>query len=194
MINTKNFHIDINGSWNGDTDSKHHHDNRLCEYLISIFREKQVKNVLDLGCGSGLYAKKFIDNNIACSCYDGHPDTKQITNGICETIDLSQEISLGNTYDCVMSLEVGEHIPKIYENNFINNIVKHSHNFIIISWAIPGQPGDGHINCQNNKYIIDNIQEKNWHFNQSITNSLRRESSLWWFKNTLMFFQKTKLS
>lgn len=194
MSSTKNFHINENGCWNGDTNSKHYHDNKLCEHLISIFLEKQIRSVLDLGCGSGLYAKKFIENNIICNCYDGHPDTKQITNGICETIDLSQEISLGNTYDCVMSLEVGEHIPKIYENNFINNIVKHSHNFIIISWAIPGQPGDGHVNCQNNQYIIDTIQEKNWYFNQSITNSLRRESSLWWFKNTLMCFQKTKLS
>ncbi len=193
-MNTKHrFNIDkTSGAWDGDIVNKHYHDNNLCQSLINIFKQNNIKNVLDLGCGIGKYSKAFIDNNIVCNCYDGHPDTNLLTNNLCDTIDLSKPISLKKTYDCVLSLEVGEHIPQIYENNFINNIVNHSHNLIIISWAVPGQPGDGHVNCKTNDYIIDRIEKYNFYFNETMTQTLRGHSSLWWFKNTIMFFQKTK--
>lgn len=190
MINK--FNIRENGSWDGDTTSKHYHDHTLSQCLIDILLDNDIKTVLELGCGRGDYAKKIIEYNILCDCYDGHPNTKEMTHGICDTVDLSKPVFFDKTYDCVISLEVGEHIPQSCEDNFITNIVKHSHNLIIISWAIPGQPGDGHINCKTNDYIIDRIEKENFYFNRTVTQKLRRQSSLWWFKNTLMFFQKTK--
>ena len=52
-----------------------------------------------------------------------------------------------------MSLEVGEHIPKEYEDIFINNLHNNNNKGIILSWAILGQGGFGHVNEQNNDYI-----------------------------------------
>lgn len=192
-LSKKSFNISKNGCWDGDVESKHYYDSNLSKCLVDTFYANNITSVLDLGCGIGKYAKYFTENNIYCNCYDGHPDTNSITSGMCDTLDISQLITLNRKYDCVMSLEVGEHIPEQYENNFIQNIVNHSNNFIIISWAIPGQPGDGHINCKTNEYIINLLEKHSFYFNLEITQLLRRKASLWWFKNTLMFFQKTKL-
>lgn len=188
------FNIDANGAWNGNVESKHYYDNNLSIFLIDLLRKHNIQYILDLGCGIGKYAKNFYDNGISCDCYDGHPNTRSITNNLCSTLDLSKLVSLNKKYDCVISLEVGEHIPKSFEDNFIQNIVTHSNNFIIMSWAIPGQPGDGHVNCQTNEYIIKRIEKNNFYYNPQTTLLLRKQASLWWFKNTLMFFQKTKPS
>ena len=48
---------------------------------------------------------------------------------------------------------MGEHIPKIYEKIFIDNLDNNNTKGIIISWAVKGQGGVGHVNEQNNEYI-----------------------------------------
>lgn len=189
-MSKEKFSIADNGFWQGDVQSNHYYDTLLANNILFVLQEQKIKSILDLGCGTGVYSKLFIDNNIDCDCCDGHPETNSLTNGICFTKDLSTPINFGRTYDCVMSLEVGEHIPESLENYFIENIVNHSHNLIIISWAIPGQPGNGHVNCKSNKYIIDKIQKYNFIFNQKTSEYLRQNSSLYWFKNTIMVFQK----
>jgi hypothetical protein len=131
----------------------------------------------------------FLENNIECKAYDGNPNTPTLSNGLGAVLDLSVDTNLNHKYECVLSLEVGEHIPKQYEDIFINNICKHSNKLIIISWAIIGQAGDGHVNCQNNDYIISKITEQKFEYCPTHTNFLRHNSSLFWFKNTIMVFK-----
>ena len=45
-----------------------------------------------------------------------------------------------------MSLEVGEHLPKEFEDIFINNLDNNNNYGIVLSWAIKGQGGYGHYN------------------------------------------------
>lgn len=40
--------------------------------------------------------------------------------------DLSQPMHLGKKYEWVMSLEVAEHVPKKYEANFVENLIRHA--------------------------------------------------------------------
>ena len=56
-------------------------------------------------------------------------------------------------YDWIISLEVAEHIPKEFESTYLDNIVRHAVEGIIISWAIPGQDGVQHINNQPFYYV-----------------------------------------
>jgi 2-polyprenyl-3-methyl-5-hydroxy-6-metoxy-1,4-benzoquinol methylase len=49
-------------------------------------------------------------------------------------------------YDWIISLEVAEHIPEIYEAVYLDNIFRHAKEGIILSWAVPGQGGLSHIN------------------------------------------------
>ena len=49
-------------------------------------------------------------------------------------------------YDWIISLEVALHIPEKYEAVYLDNILRHAKEGIILSWAVPGQRGLSHIN------------------------------------------------
>jgi hypothetical protein len=156
---------------------------------LNFLNYNKIKTCLDLGCGHGEYTKFLNDNKIITKGYDGNPHTKLITNGLCDILDLSEKINLEKC-ECVISLEVGEHIPKEYEDIFIKNLINHSSKIIIISWANPGQGGYGHVNCQANEYIRKKIELYGWKSILSEENILREKSSMSWFKNTIMVFER----
>jgi hypothetical protein len=182
--------INERGYWENLTGKGHLFDDKLANAILDLLKEKQISSLVDFGCGLADYVKVFKENNIYCKAYDGNPNTETLTGGLGSVLDLSQEIDLNETFDCVLSLEVGEHIPKDYEQIFINNLCKHSKKYIILSWAVLGQGGDGHVNCQNNDYIINEMFNRNYTLNLEYTNSLREKINLFWFKDTLMVFEK----
>jgi hypothetical protein len=184
------FEINQTGAWQTDTDIGHIHDSKLCNSILQLLTNYNIQTIVDFGCGLGDYAKTFAQHNYIVSAFDGNPNTPELTNNIGKVLDLSKSVNLKQKYDCVLSLEVGEHIPKKYEQIFINNICNHANNIIILSWAIEGQGGDGHVNCQNNEYIIKQIESRNFKYNADLSNNLRIGSSLEWFKNTIMIFIK----
>ena len=89
-----------------------------------------------------------------------------------------------------MSLEVEEHLPKEFEDIFINNLDNNNNYGIVLSWAIKGQGGYGHYNEQNNDYIKEKIMKLGYINDIKAENILRKKSTLWWFKNTIMVFRK----
>ena len=54
---------------------------------------------------------------------------------------------LGRGFDVVLCLEVAEHLPEASAEALISSIVAHADE-ILFSAAIPGQPGQHHVNCQ----------------------------------------------
>lgn len=187
-----NFKIDERGFWFCENQEGHCFDNGLCREIIEILKENKILKIVDFGCGPGKYVKYINDSGFDCIGYDGNPNTPKYTNGVCKVLDLSNTFDLQTKFDCVISLEVGEHIPKQYEEIFINNLTRHTTNLLICSWAVPGQGGDGHVNCQTNGYIIEQISSKNFTLNRALTERIRSTSTLGWFRNTLFVFEKNK--
>lgn len=187
---TTNFKINEKGFWESENSQGHIHDELLCKALIEFFKLNEINSVVDLGCGTAQYAKSIVNNNIKCDAYDGNPNTKILSNGFASVLDLSNEFDLNKKYDCVLTLEVGEHIPEKYENIFLNNVIKHTNNFIVLSWAVEGQGGDGHVNCKNNDYIINKMSNLGFTHDLKSSIILRNNSKLDWFKNTIMVFKK----
>lgn len=184
------MNVSTNGSWDGLHPENHSpYDPYLASALISFFKEEKASSIIDLGCGTGQYVRALNKAGIPCDGLDGNPHTHQITNGECETADLSQPLTLGKNYDWVLSLEVGEHIPKKYESIFLENINNASPSGIVLSWAIKGQGGFGHVNERDNKYIQSKIKKNNYFYRKDASLSLRSRASLSWFKNTLMVFR-----
>ena len=103
---------------------------------------------------------------------------------------LSDKFDLEKKYECVISLEVGEHIPKEKEQIFLDNLDRHCKQCIILSWALPGQGGDGHYNEQSNDYIVSEMEKRNYKHWEEASNYFRNSVSLWWFKKTIMVFLK----
>jgi hypothetical protein len=106
-------------------------------------------------------------------------------------LDLSNHLDLGFKGQ-VLSFEVEEHIPAQYEQIFIDTIVLHCNSILILSWAIIGQFGVGHVNCRSQEYIIDQIEQRGLKYNKEDTLFIRNAEykNAPWFKNTLMVFRK----
>jgi hypothetical protein len=184
------MNISETGCWlSEDLVKSHHFDEGLAKAmaheLIGMGRG------VDIGCGSGAYVKFLNDEyGIWVDGYDGSPLTEDVTNGLCRQADFSEPQDVGK-YDFVISLEVGEHIPAEYEKTFLNNLVMPTPDMIILSWAVEGQAGQGHVNCRSNKYIISEMEDRGYAYDKKASLKLRLASRLPWFKNTIMVFELT---
>jgi len=118
---------------------------------------------------------------------DGNPFTSELTEGLGFQADLSLPHQFKKV-DWVISFEVGEHLPKEYESTFIDNLCTHANKGIIMSWAFPGQPGEGHINCQSSEYIISQLYKRGFLVDYIESNNIRSLSDTWWFQANLLVF------
>ena len=172
--------IDDSGIWDGEVDQQY--DAYLSGALNTFLRGN---TVADFGCGwQGFYTESLKDSGINAVGFDGNPCTKLPLL----IADLSRPLII-NPVDWVICLEVGEHIPKERENALIHNCVSNSRKGVIISWAIPGQKGRGHVNCRPNDYIREKFALFNYKSDPKKAYDLRRASELPWFKNTIMVFR-----
>jgi len=185
--------IHEHGYWYGDGAAKEHRfDGRLAGALVTFFKSEGAKSIVDFGCGMADYVKVLQENQFECEGYDGHPDTPKLTQGRAKVQDLSKRFDLNKRFDWVLSLEVGEHIPFKYERIFIENLVRHNTKGIVLSWAERGQGGNGHFNERENWYIKKVLAKYGYTNDLTAENGLRAQTSLGWFKRTIMVFRKAE--
>ena len=94
--------------------------------------------------------------------------------------------------DAAMSIEVAEHIPAEYEEAFINNLVNSARHLIFLSWGVPGQGGEGHVNCKWGPDVVKKMKEKGWEKNEILTRLLRIGSDFKWIRKNVQVFNKPK--
>jgi hypothetical protein len=182
--------ISENGSWLIDdvNTSEHCFDESLSKAIIEFISKNKYQTLYDLGCGLGNYVSEIKKSGFVIEGYDGNPYTETLTNGLCKVLDLSKPQKF-EMRDCTISLEVGEHIPKEFEDIYINNLCESSEN-LILSWAIEGQGGYGHVNCRNNDWVIWMMKQWGYGYNKKNSEYFRDASTLSWFKDTIMVFKK----
>jgi len=183
--------IHKNGYWEGlEASCQHIYDSSLGVSLTKFFKTENVKSLVDFGCGMGDYVKTFRENNINAIGFDGNPNTPELTNNLGKILDLSVPKKFDEPFDWVMSLEVGEHLPSQFEDIFILNLHNNNKYGIVLSWAVEDQGGYGHYNERNNDYIKSKICQLGYVNDIDSENNLRNDSTLKWFKNTIMVFRK----
>ena len=128
-------------------------DEGLAKAILSYLKKQNVKKIADFGCGHGQYTFFFEKENLKCDGFDGNPDTPKITKNKCKVLDLTKKFVSETKWEYIISLEVGEHLPKKFEKIFIQNLDDNNTKGIILSWALDGQGGYGHFNERNNDYI-----------------------------------------
>ena len=188
------------GYWTSDdTQAIHVHDQGLANWILNYLQNDKDKQLIDFGCGMGDYLKKLHDNGFS-NLHGFEGEVRKGSPNFVDSWDLTNPIKNYKNYDHLkknaynsICLEVGEHIPKQYESIFLDNITSLTTNKIILSWAIIGQLGDGHVNCMNNDEVILKMNELGFNYleNDSIIarNSVSPEIASW-FLNTIMIFQK----
>lgn len=162
---------------------------KLCNSIAGLL-DKNIP-VIDLGCGEGVYVNELIKNGFTAYGVDGLP--LPMHNENITIFDLSRPFAApikGN----VICLEVGEHIPADYEEILINNITENCLDTVVLSWAVEGQMGIGHVNCRNNDYIIQKMKEKFFQYCDEETLRFRSniEDQCEYFRNTVMIFKRVK--
>tara|TARA_R110000772_G_scaffold62580_2_gene140620 strand:+ start:916 stop:1509 length:594 start_codon:yes stop_codon:yes gene_type:complete len=197
MKDKNHYKVDSStGIWSGDQTSEdiygHNEDPGLMNAIVKIIKQKKCSSIYDFGCGMGGYTKFFKKSGLKVEGFDGNPDTEKMTAGLGKCLDLSKPFNLGQKFDYVMSLEVGEHIPKQYESQFIENIHNHNSKGVILSWAIlnPFQKGIGHVNNQDNDYIVKLFTDRGYKHDLESQSYLRENCSKAWFPASLMTFER----
>ena len=184
------------GYWTNNSLKGHVYDNGLAVALLKLLPFLYVKTIADFGCGPGWYVALLRRNGYDTQGYDGNPAVEEMSSLFfddgfyCQNIDLTEELEAEEPFDMVMSLEVGEHIPKQWESFFFDNLTRNANHYILLSWAVEAQPGDGHVNCHSNEYVVSQMKNRGYTLNCPVSRYLRKSASLWWFKNTLMLFER----
>ena len=176
--------------------SGHVFDDGLAYCISEIVNQKKINTVVDMGCGPGWYVAYLRKSGIEAYGYDANPYTEKISSCLfnsdyhCECLDLSEEIHFKSPFELVLSIEVGEHIPQEFQEIFLDNLTNNCSNSLLLSWAVPEQDGDGHINTRPNEWVINQIAYRGMVFNREKTILYRSRCCNEWLKKTLMFFEK----
>lgn len=178
-----------NGAWLGTEELGHCFDAPLADALADFFADCTVG---DFGCGDGSYVRRLRERGIHCDGFDGNQSTPTLSPG-CGALDLSEPQILPHSYDWILCLEVGEHIPADRESVFLDNLRRHNSAGIVLSWAIPGQGGDGHVNCRTNEYICREMAHCGYAMDFLASQAFRDCASLAWFKRTLMVLRNANV-
>jgi len=152
------------------------------EIYVSVLAEQVLpredgsccQSITDLGAGIGQlgHALRAKFPTLEYHGYDGAGNVEEFTDNYVAFTDLTRPLSLKQT-DWVFSSEVGEHIPNENEAQVIANIHAHNCKGIILSWAIVGQGGHGHVNVHSNEYMIKLFEGLGYKKNEHLTAALR---------------------
>lgn len=176
------------GIWSEDEAWTHAFSYSTAKYIGDYF-EKDVP-VIDLGCGKGTYCQYLKDV--------GFQDVMGFEGSILPDSDfdgiIQADLSLGliGAIGNVISIEVFEHIPRQFESTFVDNICNACSGKLVLSVAVEGQPGLGHVNCRNNDYVIALFDGQGFKFMAERTDEIRSkvEPHVDYLRNTLMVFER----
>jgi hypothetical protein len=157
----------------------------LADWLIANLDKSTAVN--DLGCGNGYLVEMLENNGIEVTGYEANP--------VCilhVKADLTTPIVFAKSGQTIC-IEVGEHVPAKFESQLLSNIAGSTakNGLCVLSWAVPGQSGRGHVNCLPNDAVINKMKTLGFDHEEALTKSAREAvNDLPWLKNTLMVFRK----
>lgn len=191
-IRNDEIKISKTGYWGGETAHLGHaHSKELGMWIVNFLREEKDTPTYDFGCGLGNYLKQLgEDGHEKLTGYEAEIPKNSVFSNI-RKHDLTKELSLEDKGN-IISLEVGEHIPEQHMDVYLDNIANNCRKYAIISWAVPDQPGTGHVNCLDNKRVISLLEERGFRFRPKETSNARGaiKDDCFWFRNTLLIFEK----
>jgi hypothetical protein len=179
------------GFWTDDQRKTHITSQKLKEKLLTFYKKNNANHVLDFGCGDGSYVKFLRRHGFDAFGIDRN--TTLIGNNFYIDGDLSESLDLKTMADYSQSFEVGEHIPFDKMGIFIDNICNHSRKGVIISWALEGQGGDGHINEQENSVIINEFRKRNFKYDKKASHYFKNDfygKNFLYFSDSIMVFTR----
>lgn len=174
------------GIWSKDESYAHIFSFKVAQWIGRYLSSK--KQLIDLGCGNGTYLSYLQSIGFEkCIGVEGSEIDFEFDDVVIQDLTIPFDL---NKKGNVICLEVWEHIPLEFEDILIENIKTHCNGKLILSVALKGQDGLGHVNCQNNEYIKEKLASHGFKYNESNTLSLRKcpENFVAYFRDTLMIY------
>lgn len=152
-------------------------------------------SMLDVGSGDGALANMF--RKIGCDAYGVDLLPRPAWPHLLQR-DLEQPIDLGRQYDLVTCIEVAEHLRPQAADTLCDTILKHTapNGLVVFTAAMPGQPGDGHVNCQPAEYWRKRMHERGlWYradhtYHLALALSIANHPLHWVEANLQIFWRK----
>lgn len=203
------------GIWTPEAFERHHIYDSAMEKLLVQFCEKEQKRfflncgrhspfrVYDFGCGQGHYITaiasqlsrlggvcEFVGIDGCRIALDQKPEMQL-------RFEESTDLTLPNLQtdlkleacDIGICLEVAEHIPPDLCGQFLDNLTNMCASKLILSWAIPGQGGLGHVNEKVREFVVEMMQARGF---SDITEAPGGQwpwglAGMGWFHRTMVF-------
>lgn len=159
------------------------------------------KSLLDIGCGSGMIVEYFACKGIPILGIDGSPAAQEYwmpsLRQHCLITDIRHKPKRGllAPYECVVSIEVAEHIEKEYAETFLDWITQGKKLFMTA--APPKQPGTHHVNCQPPIYWQNKLAQRGFQYLPEETHAWKKAAAAipdsrkcWWVPQNAMIFTK----
>jgi len=186
--NSKQVQVSDTGAWVLPEDYVYLFDESLAFALLNFLKNK---SVTEFGAGKGLYTSFLRNRGVVVNAYDGVRDIDSITDSQVSFADLTERLDLAIS-DWVLCLEVAVHVPTKFEETLLDNLHRHNHQGVIISWADPTQPGVGHVNGRTYEYVQAVFEHMRYVHDANATSTLRTAATLPWFKKNVAVFRKLK--
>jgi hypothetical protein len=114
-------------------------------------------SVVDLGAGQGQYGILADSMNGGSHWYsvDSTENIYALTQGSVHFADLTAPADIQGIEpaDWAVCIEAAEHIPRSSQAALIANLHFLNRKGVVLSWALPNQPGSHHVNCRTNAYV-----------------------------------------
>ena len=182
------------GIWSLETSLKRHR----CDVSLAVAIDANYKpaTAVDLGCGLGAYCKIFN----ACGWpyvigYEGTPEVKALPSAYQKIlhIDLTDPMDpTQSSFEFVLCLEVGEHIPRKFEKIFLDNLSILCGEDLVISWALPNQGGTDHVNKHEQAEVEGLLAERGLIVLKEMTDYLRSQCYFKYFQKTVTAYRRER--
>jgi FkbM family methyltransferase len=151
--------------------------------------------VLDVGCGRGTWLNVFRANGVTTIVGVDGPHVSEsdleIPRSSFITHDLRSPVALDETFDLVVSLEVGEHLDEALARDYVTSLVTHAP-AVLFSAAIPYQGGAGHVNEQWQSYWREMFDSNGFAPLDVIRPAVWNDSrvAFWYAQNTVLYVDR----
>lgn len=116
--------------------------------------------VADFGAGGGQYSTWLNETGLVKAfAFDGTQQASVISNGSVQEINLIEDVNLWRTFDWIVCLEVGEHIPKQFSKTLLQNLKRHAVRGLVMSWSDDWE-GIGHVNCLSQEEFVAFVEQE----------------------------------
>lgn len=181
------------GYWESNEQLYHTCCFALCDWIAEFLKDQKDKQIYDMGCGLGQYCERLSKAGFTkLMGFEGSTHKHNVFDNIKQQ-DLTVPFVLSEKGN-VIFLEVAEHIPALFENTMLTNVTNACDDKLIMSWAVRGQPGNGHVNCLNNDEAIAKVTAKGFIYlpNESadVRSRILENDACPWFRNTTLIFKK----